>query len=114
MKKSIKIPIALFLVIIIISCNNPPKEDFIKDSINDRYSMMGLAAGAGSWAVNEIKILSINKTKIPKEWEVKAEVNGFYENRSLPEGIQDQHNFKDTIKLIFIKKSMNEWQYRDY
>lgn len=114
MKNSIKIFIAVLCVFGIYSCNKPPKDAFIKDSIKNRYSMMGLAAGAGSWDVHQINILSINKTKNLKEWEIKAEVSGYYENLSLPEGTQDKHNFKDTVKLIFIKKSMNEWQYRDY
>lgn len=114
MKNSIKILIAAIWVFIIFSCNNPPKDDLIKDSIKNRYSMMGLAAGAGSWYVHEINIMSINKTKNTKEWEIRAEVSGYYENLSLPEGMQDKHDFKDTIELVFTKKSMNEWQYRDY
>lgn len=76
--------------------------------------MMGLAAGAGTWSVHQIDILSINKTKNEKEWEVKALVSGHYENNSLPESYNNAHDFTDTLKLVFFKQNSKTWQYRDY
>ncbi|NUM31014.1 MAG: hypothetical protein HUU47_01670 [Bacteroidetes bacterium] len=114
MKSLVIIVKILFITLIFSACNAPPKDDFIKDSIYNRYSIMSLSVGGGTYNVIEIKILSKKKLQNTKEWNVKAEVKGNYKNGSIPDGSKYSQNFNDTVNLIFYKQTQNSWQYRDF
>ncbi|MCC6722537.1 MAG: hypothetical protein IT243_10075 [Bacteroidia bacterium] len=113
MKNVIKNQCFFLLILLFTSCIVKPDEDVIKKSIKNYYSKKELADGAGSWDIKEIIIIEIIQIPKTKEWNVKSEVSGEYENFSLPDEYRNKHSFKDTISLIFYKQNGNNWQYKE-
>ena len=69
---------------------------------------MGLAAGAGSWHADEIKIL---KKEVGKkgEWLIIAETKGIYESPPLGNPVPDEL-FCDTLKFRFRQNEHGIWE----
>lgn len=99
--------VAIFIGL--VSCNNEPAEDVIKDEVRMHYMGMSMAVGGGSWHPDEINILKKEPGETDKKmWIITAETKGTYESPPLGNPVPDEA-FCDTLSFEFKKGEKGVW-----
>lgn len=79
----------------------------IKEQIGLYYLKSSTAVGGGSWHIHNIDLISKEQTT-PKNWTVKAIINGIYSSPPLGNPIPDS-KFRDTAVFHFKIDTEGNW-----
>ena len=102
--------ILISVVVLFNTCSySQPDSTEIYKKIKKHYSNISLADGSPTYNVGDIKIEEIKKSA-NDTFEVKATVKGTYQNFSLPQDDQREHDFENKQTFLFYKNSSKYWE----
>ncbi|NUM31012.1 MAG: hypothetical protein HUU47_01660 [Bacteroidetes bacterium] len=98
------------LVVFFNGCafSQPDSSEIIKN-VKKHYKQISLADGSPTYEVENIKIEEVKKSQ-NDTFLVKVTVNGTYENLSIPDQEQKEHDFENKHTFIFYKNTYQQWE----
>lgn len=87
--------------------SQPDSTEIIKN-VKKHYHKISLADGSPTYSVEQIKIDEVKKLN-KDTFSVKVTVIGTFENHSIPDQEQREHDFEDKHTFLFFKNSYKQW-----